>query len=47
MADVIYVLDRGRVIEQGSHADLLDRDGTYARFYHAQTDHSQPDAPAI
>ena len=46
-ADVIYVLDRGQVIEQGSHADLLDRDGYYAGFYHAQADHYQPDAPAI
>jgi ATP-binding cassette subfamily B protein len=47
MADVIYVLDRGQVIEKGSHAELLDHDGYYARFYHAQADHYQPDGPAI
>lgn len=35
-ADVIYVIDRGRVIEQGSHAELLARGGLYNRLYEMQ-----------
>ena len=35
-ADVIFVLDRGRLVEQGTHAELLDRGGLYARLYHEQ-----------
>jgi ATP-binding cassette subfamily B protein len=32
-ADVIFVLDRGRVVERGTHAELLDRGGLYAHLY--------------
>jgi ATP-binding cassette subfamily B protein len=35
-ADVIFVLDRGRLIEQGTHAELLRRGGLYARLYEEQ-----------
>lgn len=35
-ADVILVLDRGRIVEQGRHADLLVKNGLYTRLYHAQ-----------
>ncbi len=35
-ADRIYVLDAGRVIESGSHADLMDRDGLYAELFRLQ-----------
>ena len=35
-ADLIYVLDGGRVIESGSHGALLARGGMYARLYALQ-----------
>ncbi len=35
-ADVILVMDGGRIVEQGSHDELLLRDGPYSRLHHAQ-----------
>ncbi len=35
-ADVILVLDRGALVEHGSHHDLLRRGGLYAQLYHEQ-----------
>jgi len=35
-ADVILVLDRGRLVEQGTHEDLLQRGGLYASLYETQ-----------
>jgi len=35
-ADLILVMDEGRLVEQGTHAQLLSRDGVYASLYHAQ-----------
>ncbi|GGF69737.1 ABC transporter permease [Terasakiella brassicae] len=35
-ADLIYVIDRGRVVEQGNHQQLVDMDGIYARLYAMQ-----------
>lgn len=35
-ADVIFVLDHGRLVEQGSHTELLARNGAYARLYATQ-----------
>jgi subfamily B ATP-binding cassette protein MsbA len=35
-ADIIYVMDDGRIVEQGSHAELLARGGHYARLYALQ-----------
>jgi ATP-binding cassette subfamily B protein len=35
-ADLILVLDQGRLVEQGTHADLLARSGLYADLYQTQ-----------
>jgi subfamily B ATP-binding cassette protein MsbA len=35
-ADRLIVLDRGRIIEEGSHAELLRRGGVYARLFQLQ-----------
>jgi subfamily B ATP-binding cassette protein MsbA len=35
-ADKIYVMDHGKVVEQGSHAELVQKDGEYANLYHRQ-----------
>jgi subfamily B ATP-binding cassette protein MsbA len=35
-ADQVVVLDEGRVIESGTHQQLLDRNGAYARLYQIQ-----------
>lgn len=35
-SDCIYVLDKGRIVEQGKHADLLAAQGAYSRLYTAQ-----------
>jgi hypothetical protein len=36
MADLIVVLDDGRIIEYGTHAQLIDRAGRYAHLYNLQ-----------
>jgi ATP-binding cassette subfamily B multidrug efflux pump len=35
-ADVILVMENGRIVEQGSHTELLGRDGPYFRLYNSQ-----------
>jgi ATP-binding cassette subfamily B protein len=35
-ADVILVMDGGRIVEQGNHDELIERDGPYAHLYRAQ-----------
>ncbi len=41
MADYIYVMERGRIIERGSHQDLLRSNGTYAHLYRVQAEQYQ------
>ena len=31
-ADMIYVIDEGKIIEKGTHADLISREGLYSRL---------------
>jgi ATP-binding cassette, subfamily B, bacterial len=38
MADHIVVLDKGRVVEQGTHPQLMERNGRYARLFSLQAE---------
>jgi ATP-binding cassette subfamily B protein len=40
-ADVILVMDQGRVVEQGEHFELLQRGGLYSRLYERQFAHGE------
>lgn len=40
-ADEIMVLDKGRIVERGSHAELLERNGVYAAMWRRQHDVEQ------
>ncbi len=35
-ADLVVVIDQGRILEKGTHAELLARNGRYAELYHRQ-----------
>jgi len=37
LADRIYVLERGRVVEVGTHADLIAANGVYTRLFRASS----------
>jgi ATP-binding cassette subfamily B protein len=38
LADRIFVLEQGQIIEQGSHQDLLNLQGKYAELFHLQAE---------
>ena len=42
-ADVIYVLEHGRIVEQGTHETLLDQRGQYAALWRLQTGERNPE----
>lgn len=43
--DRILVFDRGKIIEQGSHLELLSKKGHYAHMWHMQAGGFLPDSP--
>ena len=43
-ADVIFVLDRGQIVERGNHRELLAQSGLYARLYEQQFRSGQVEA---
>ena len=45
-ADVIYVIDAGRIAERGTHDELIEANGTYARIYRSQFEHAGDAAAA-
>lgn len=40
-ADVILVVNRGEIVERGTHAQLLERGGLYTKLYHEQFAHTR------
>ncbi len=43
-ADVIFVVEAGRIVERGTHAELLARGESYARLYRTQFERGHSDA---
>ncbi len=42
-ADVVYMLEEGRLIEQGTHGELMEQNGKYAQMYRMQAKNYQPE----
>ena len=49
MADIIFVLDEGRIIEKGSHDELIKNDGLYSKMYKEQVSwyKNEPDTKKV
>lgn len=45
-ADRVVVMERGQIVEQGTHASLLADNGLYARLHHVPADSPAPSKPA-
>src|SRR5690606_14112901 len=43
-ADQLIVLDRGRIVEQGTHEELMERKGKYYQMYQLQQGHASEQA---
>ena len=46
-ADIIYVLEKGRIIESGAHSDLLQEKGLYYAMWRLQIGERRSDRPVI
>jgi ATP-binding cassette subfamily B protein len=36
-ADLIVVLDKGKIVQKGNHMELLEQDGVYRKIFDIQT----------
>ncbi len=42
-ADMVFMLEEGRLIEQGTHGELMEQNGKYAHMYQMQAKNYQPE----
>ncbi len=42
-ADMVFMLEEGRLIEQGNHGELMEQNGKYAHMYQMQAKNYQPE----
>ena len=47
LADHIYVIDQGKIIEHGSHAELMAKNGHYATMFRAQAGPYREKSPGV